>query len=310
MIRVSSLAVPLSGLVLAACTPACTPPQANAPASNEARADEPATGSGAAPASINPHDMIMEAKGVDVSKLTDAQRMSFFQLINGEPSACGKSHSLAKSLRDDSTCRDSLIVCQFAADRLATGASPSDVKEELEFVVDSLQPRTIATHGRPTHGNERAPVTVVVFADFECPHCKSEAPLIRQAVDQFRGRAKLVFKHFPLAMHPRAKVAAIATEAGHEQGKFWAMHDIVFAHQTELSDQDLLRYAEQAGLDMAKFKEAFAAERTKAAVETDRADGEKLDIQGTPAVFVNGRYMNELLFGGTVTGWIDDALRR
>jgi protein-disulfide isomerase len=254
--------------------------------------------------------MIMEAKGVDTSKLTEAQTTSFYQMINVEPSACDKPHSLATSLRDDASCRDSMIVSQFISDRLAAGIAMSDIKVELDEVRDALKVREINIEGRPVFGNERAPVTVVVFADFECPHCKAEAPLLREAVQQYRGQAKLVYKHFPLQMHARARVAAIATEAAHEQGKFWEMHDQVFGHQSNLEDADLMRYAQDIGLDMAKFKASFSAKKGEAAVDADRAEGEKLGIMGTPAVYVNGRMFTPMLFGGTVAGWIDDALRR
>jgi protein-disulfide isomerase len=298
-------------LILSACSPACTtvpeagtPENKGGPVASTAKPDAP--GAEAAP----PGGEITEAKGVDLSRLSEPQKTSFFQLINSEPSACGKPHSLAVSLRDDAACRDSLSVSQFIADALASGASPSDIKANLEYIVSALQPRQIETEGRPVYGNERAPVTVVVFADFECPHCRAEAPVLRQAIDQFRGRAKLVFKHFPLSSHPRAKVAAIATVAAQNQGKFWEMHDIVFENQTALSDADLRRYAQKIGLDMKQFEADFAALKGKELVEADRAEGDRLEITGTPAVFVNGRYFNEYLFGGTVVGWIDDALRR
>lgn len=253
---------------------------------------------------------LMEARGVDLSKLSEPQKKSFFEIINVHPSACGKAHSLAVSLRDDATCRDSLSVSQFVADMLANGASPGDIKDNLEPLVASLQPREIDIKGRPLYGNERAPVTVVVFADFECPMCKQEAPELRAAVDASRGRARLVFKHFPLPMHPRAKPAAIAAAAAHEQGKFWAMHDQIFAHQEALTDGDLRKYAEAAGLDLAKFDTSYAARSGQTLIEADRAEGEKLNIAGTPAVFVNGREFNRFMFGGTVSGWIDDATRR
>lgn len=299
-------------LILSACSPACTSvPEAGAP-ENKGGPVAATTKAEAPPSEVTPPPggEITEAKGVDLSRLSEPQKTSFFQLINSEPSACGKPHSLAVSLRDDAACRDSLSVSQFIADALASGASPSDIKANMEYVVGALQPRKIDIEGRPVYGNERAPVTVVVFADFECPHCRAEAPMLRQAIDQFRGRAKLVFKHFPLSAHPRAKVAAIATVAAQAQGKFWEMHDIVFENQTALSDADIRKYAQKIGLDMKQFDADFAALKGKDIVEADRAEGEKLEITGTPAVFVNGRYFNEYMFGGTVVGWIDDALRR
>lgn len=304
----------VSTLGMAACTPACTPPDAKNPDDSKAaqaadpNANESAKDDTEAPAPSG--EMITEAKGVDLGKLSESQRSTFFQILNTEPSACDKPHSMAKSLRDDASCRNSLIAAQYVADRLAGGATPSAVKEELEFIVDSLTPKEIPIEGRPVYGNEKAPVTVVVFADFECPHCRAEAPMLRKAVDQFRGRAKLVYKHFPLGGHKRAKVAAIASEAAHAQGKFWEMHDRIFANQTRLSDEDLYEYAEKSGLDMDAFKAHFEAEKGKAVVESDRAHGEALEIAGTPAVYVDGRLYHDRLFGGSLSGWIDDALKR
>ena len=303
------------GAFVAACSPACNPPDAKAPGTDEARGDGDAK-----PASVAEHekkrselpkdDTLTEAPGVDTSKLSEAQRSVFFQVINTEPSACDKPHSLARSLKDDAACRDSQLAAQFVADALAAGAPASAVKHDLPIVIDALKPRDIDITGRPVYGSERAPVTVVVFADFQCPHCRAEAPVLRKAVDQFRGRAKLVYKHFTITGHDRAKVAAIATEAAHEQGKFWEMHDLVFENQNDLSDANIYKWAEQIGLDMAKFKESFTANKGKAVVEKDKADGEELGIQGTPAVYVNGRQVIPALFGGNVTAWIDDALKR
>lgn len=301
-------------LALTACSPACNTPEAVPPASSgpgSAGAGQPDRPIKAVDTPrADPSEQVNEAKGVDLTKLTDPQRTNFFQILNTEPSACGKPHSLAVSLRDDATCRDSLSVSQFIADALASGASPSDVKMALEEVVDSLRVRDIDIKGRPVYGNERAPVTVVVFADFECPHCRAEAPVLKRTVDEYRGRAKLVFKHFPISGHIRAKPAAIATMAAHKQGKFWEMAEQVFENQTALEDADLRAYAKRVGLDMNQFDADYKAGVGRELVEADRVDGDKLEITGTPAVFVNGRYFNPLLFGGTVGGWIDDALRR
>ena len=311
------------GAFVAACSPACTPPDAKAPGTDEPRGPGEARsdgGVGKKAANIVEHekkkaelpkdDVLNEAPGVDTSRLSEAQRGVFFQVINTEPSACDKPHSLARSLKDDPGCRDSVIASQFVADGLASGAPASAVKHDLPIVIDMLHPRDIDVQNRPVYGSERAPVTVVVFADFQCPHCRAEAPVLRKAVDQFRGRAKLVYKHFPITGHDRAKVAAIATEAAHEQGKFWEMHDLVFENQNDLSDDNIQKWAKQIGLDMEKFNASFKANKGKAVVEKDKADGEALGISGTPAVYVNGRQVIPQLFGGSVTAWIDDALKR
>lgn len=314
-------------LAMTACSPACTPPEAKNPdakadsAKGETPQADPASASGAEggpadvkkdPPPVPKGEMIMEAKGVDLSKLKESQRSTFFQIINSEPSACDKPHSLAKSLRDDDKCRDSLIAGQFVADYLQAGAPTSEVRTGLQEVSKALKPREIPVEGRPVFGSATAPVTVVVFADFQCPHCKLEAPKIRKTVEQFRGRARLIFKHFPLMGHPRAKAAAIATEAALEQDKFWEMHDIVFANQDKLEDGDIRSYASKIGLDMAKFDAHYNARKGKAVVEADKQHGEDAGVDGTPAVFVNGRRANGryILFGGELSGWIDDALKR
>ncbi len=304
----------LALFVASACSPACTAPEAKAPDQSSA-AQQPGGAQSErdkARASLPKGEEIREARGVALDGLEDSQRESFYQLINSEPSACDQPQSIAQSLRDDASCRDSLIAAQFVADMLEAGATPTDIRGALEQVVHALQVREIPTKGRPVWGNPNAPVTVVVFADFTCPHCRVEAPKLRAAIEQFRGRAKLYYKHFPLSGpgHERSRPAAIAAEAALEQGKFWEMHDLIFANQEKLEDADLQSYAERIGLDMAKYKASVDAKRGEALVEADRVDGEKLELHGTPAVFINGREMHQLLFGGTVTGWIDDALKR
>jgi protein-disulfide isomerase len=255
-------------------------------------------------------DLIREAPGVDLSKLSEPQRETFFQVINSEFSACGAGHSLAVSLRDDDSCRDSMHVAQFIAGRIAAGAQPGDIKLELDQLVAALKQHEIPIEGRPVYGNERAPVTLIVFADFECPLCKAEAPELRAAVDSHRGQVKLVFKEFPLSGHPFAEPAALAAEAAHLQGKFWEMHDKLFEHQNALTPADLERYATEIGLDVAKWKADLASELVKQTVAQDQADGMKLDLPGTPTVYVNGRMLVPLLWGGDLDAWIDDALRR
>ena len=311
MARFPHLALSTCILAASACSPACTPPQAAPDASaHEQVAANQEKSQRTTPVADPGGAMIMEARGVDLSALSEAQRSAFFNMINLEPSACDEPHSLAKSLRDSEDCRDSLIVAQFLADRLGSGATPSAIADELEAARDSLKPRDIDVSDSPIYGDPRAPVTVVMFADFQCPHCKAEAPVMREAVDHFRGRVKLAFKHFPLKMHPQAAEAAVATEAAREQGKFWEMHDLVFSRQNQLDDESLVAYAEQLGLDVQRFKADMQSEKVRGRVERDRTEGEKLDIQGTPAVFVQGRYYNDLLFGGTIEGWIDEMLKR
>jgi protein-disulfide isomerase len=303
-------------VVFAATTTACsgcTPPGPDQPGSTAGSDSEPVRPDRVREELPPPPEteMIREAKGVDLGKLGETEQAAFFTMLNTEPSACDKPHSLATSLQSDPECRNSQVVAQFIADRLAGGATPSDIKLDIDLVVEAITPREIPVEGRPVYGNDRALITVVVFADFECPHCKMEAPVLRKAIQQYRGQAKLVYIHFPLEMHPRAQVAAVAAEAAFRQGKFWEMHDLIFDHQSQLEDEDLERYAKQIqGLDVQRWKTDFESESAKLAVAKDRALGEALQIEGTPAVYVDGRKVMPLLWGGNLGAWIDDALRR
>ena len=119
-------------------------------------------------------------------------------------------------------------------------------------------------------------------------------PELERLIREFAGQVKLVFKHFPLDSHLRA-IAATRAPGGAAQGKFWEMHDVLFAHQRELEDADFERYAGMLGLDMERFKSDFASSEVQERVEADRDEGLKLGIEGTPTIYVNGRLLREPL---------------
>ena len=133
-------------------------------------------------------------------------------------------------------------------------------------------------------------VELMQFADFECPYCRDAAPAIRRVLDRLDGRVRLRFRHFPIvARHPHALRAALAAEAAGAQGRFWEMHDTLYAHQRALEDPDLLGYARELGLDLDRFAADMEAPASAAAVEEDRALGEAEGVTGTPAFFIDGR---------------------
>ena len=142
------------------------------------------------------------------------------------------------------------------------------------------------------------PVEIVVFSDFQCPFCAHFATAVREVQSKgIEGIPTTVkFKHFPLSIHPAALLAHQASVAAAEQGKFWEMHDLLFTHQAAVNRENLLLYAKALKLDLHRFRRDLDSERTKQLIETDRAEGEKLGIQGTPAFFINGNR-----FAGTRT---------
>jgi protein-disulfide isomerase len=151
---------------------------------------------------------------------------------------------------------------------------------------------TIPVGDDPAWGSPAAPVTIVEFADFECPACKDSLPVLRQLRDLYKDQVRLVYRDFPLSSHPQARPAAEAAHCAHEQGQFWAYHDALFAQAPDLKTSDYVTLADQLGLNPAEFTACLAGTRPKAAVARDLADAQGLGLSGTPTFFINGRYLS------------------
>jgi protein-disulfide isomerase len=156
-----------------------------------------------------------------------------------------------------------------------------------------LRPPTvdIGTGSVPPRGNAQAPITIVEFADYECPYCKRAAATVKQVLDTYGDRVRFAYRDFPLQMHPNARPAAMATRCAGAQGKFWVYHDKVFA-SADLSATRLEALADEVGLDRVKFDECLASDTFAAAIDKDLADGNALGIDGTPVFYVNGRLLD------------------
>jgi protein-disulfide isomerase len=132
-------------------------------------------------------------------------------------------------------------------------------------------------------------VTLVEYGDFECPHCGRAHPILKAVQRRLGDRLRFVYRHFPLTQaHPHAEHAAQAAEAAGQQGKFWAMHDMLFENQQALGDEDLLAYAEQSGVDPESVATALAAGTFAAKVRQDFMSGVRSGVNGTPTFFING----------------------
>jgi protein-disulfide isomerase len=141
----------------------------------------------------------------------------------------------------------------------------------------------------PARGPKTAPVTLVVFSDFQCPFCSRVEPSIAQLQKSYPNDVRVVWKHYPLPMHPQAMPAALAAEAAREQGKFWEMHDLMFQNQKDLSPEQYAAWARQIGLDSRKYQDAIGAAATRSRVEEDARLGQRFAAQGTPTLYVNCR---------------------
>jgi len=146
--------------------------------------------------------------------------------------------------------------------------------------------------GAPIKGAKDALVTIVQFSDFQCPFCSRVEPTIDQVMKEYNGKVRVAWRDLPLPFHPNALPAAIAARAAGEQGKFWEMHNKIFADQQHMDRETYEKYAGELGLNMGKFKAALDAQKGKEAIEADAAAGGKIGARGTPAFFINGKFLS------------------
>ena len=141
----------------------------------------------------------------------------------------------------------------------------------------------------PARGPGDAPITLVLFSDFECPYCARVETTLAALEAAYPGKIRFVWKNFPLEFHTNARAAAQAAVAAAEQGKFWEMRARLLASQRELGPEDLQRHAAELGLDVARFRASMASPASAEAVEADLRQGRALGVAGTPVLFINRR---------------------
>jgi len=181
---------------------------------------------------------------------------------------------------------------QRTAERRAAFVSELRAKHKTTI---ALRPPMVQvdTAGRPERGGGvKAPVTIVEFSDYECPFCGRAERIVNQVMTTYGDRIRLVYRDFPLEMHQHARLASEAANCANAQGKFWEYHAKLFDNQTALSEEQLKGYAEELGLDKAKFETCLKEKPFKAAIDKDMADGSKVGVNGTPAFFINGRMLS------------------
>jgi protein-disulfide isomerase len=142
-------------------------------------------------------------------------------------------------------------------------------------------------------GPADAPVTLVEYGDYECPHCARAHPIIKEVQERMGDRLRFVYRNFPLSeAHPQAEHAAEAAEWAGESGKFWEMHDALFEHRSDgpgwLDDGRLVEYASELGLDGSDLERALGEERYRSRVRSDFMSGVRSGVNGTPTFFING----------------------
>ena len=171
-------------------------------------------------------------------------------------------------------------------------------------------PRVEVAATGPSRGPASAPVTLIEFSDFQCPFCARINPSLEQVLAKYGDKVRLVFRQFPLGFHANAQKAAEASLCAEQQGRFWQLHDAMFKNQGELAVEQLKAKAAGLGMDATTFGRCLDEGRFAAAVQADLEDGQAAGVEGTPALFVNGRFINGAVPFEDIAKVIDDELAR
>ncbi|NUP09266.1 MAG: thioredoxin domain-containing protein [Polyangiaceae bacterium] len=286
-----ALAAWSAGCVLLGCSLGLSPrPETNDTASGPRTAQADSS----IPKSATP---VRALPGVDTSDLPEERKQAFWDVANRLYAPCtDQAVTLAKCVEDKRACDACLPAANLLAAQVRRGSSKAQAASAVNARFSPDAVRSVDPAGSPAKGPDNAPVTIVVFSDFQCPACKATLPVLDEALQNHPGDVRLVHKFYPLEKHTRAKPAAYAAAAAMKQGKYWEMERVLFANQEALSDQDLFGYAEKIGLDMVKFKEDYASNAVHEMVDRDVAAGEKAGVSHTPFILLNGRLFDTTYF--------------
>jgi 2-hydroxychromene-2-carboxylate isomerase len=235
---------------------------------------------------------------VDLSHLTAAQRATALKVLRAQNCSCGCGRKLAQCRVEDPQCSYSTGMAKAVVDAVAQGKNADEAQQaaitsrwgtERKLLDDPID---IPVGGSPWVGPANAPITVVEFSDFQCPYCAAAIPEIQALLKAYPAQVKLVFKQYPLEFHPQAALAAAAALAAQKQGKFWQMHDALFAAHDQLSRDKVFELARQNGLDMKRFETDLNSTAVREEIMRDVQDGDKAGVEGTPTLFINGQRYN------------------
>jgi protein-disulfide isomerase len=242
------------------------------------------------PAPKAPKEPIRSLPQVDTSALDDFGEGIWIDMVNELLSPCGDPVSVAQCIADSRKCKQCVPAARYVARLVDDGYARDEIRDIYRIRYgDDTKVEKLTSAGSPLRGSPMAPVTIYEFSDFQCPHCKLAAPELKKIVEESNGKVKLIFKQYPLPMHPKAREASKATIAAHKQGKFWEMHDLLFENQDRLQTANLDDYAKKIGLDMKRFRADMKSKDADKKIEADLAEGNAVGVEATPSIYVNNR---------------------
>ena len=223
-------------------------------------------------------DEVLDQEAEARVAVSDAEVRTFFEESQGRVQ--GDFSALAPQIR-------SYLERQAGANAARTFVDELRSQAGVEILLDT--PRVaVATNGSAI-GPMDAPITIVEFSDYQCPFCQRAEPTVKQVLQQYEGKVRFVYKHFPLeSIHPNARPASEAASCAEDQGRFWDYHELVFNAANGLEPAALEGYAKELELDLEAFRACRAENRHAARVSADLADGANPGVNSTPTFFVNG----------------------
>jgi len=252
--------------------------------------------------------------GVDFTGLTPKQTSLAYKMLREQNCSCGCGMKMAQCRIEDPGCTYSKGLAGVIIDAVKHGKSENEAlvaAADSKFTPKLLDPPVpIPVDGSPVMGPANAQITLVEFSDFQCPYCAKAIGQLDAVLKAYPGKVKLIFKQFPLSMHSQAATSAAAALAAHQQGKFWEMHNALFAHRDKLSKQTILEQAQAVGLDMKRFQADWDSPAMKAAVDRDQKDGDKIGVEATPTVFIDGQKYNGSLAMDVIKPVIEAELKK
>ncbi len=251
---------------------------------------DPAAASSSASSAPTPTVADVKLPGIDTSALLPRERKEFNSYVTEFLSPCAEvAVPIAQCITEKRACGSCITAAKFLLKAVRAGYPREEIEKIYKNRFDPKEVKVLPIDGSPTLGPEAAPITIVEFADFECPFCAMEYPVLEKLVTEDRkDKVRLVYK-FKLLGHPHGEIAARAAAAASLQGKFWEMHHKLFDNQKALEQRDLEAYAKAIGLDVPRFVADMKSKPVTELIEKDQKMAEGLSVQKTPTIFVNGR---------------------
>ncbi len=253
---------------------------------------------------------------VDFSGLTPAQRATALKVLRSETCTCGCDMKLAQCRIEDPRCAVSRKLANFVVKEAASGKNVSAIRASLikfenapeMLLEDTAVPISIA--GDPVRGPANAKITIVEFSDFQCPFCAAAVPQVKAILEKYPKNVRLIFKQYPLETHSQAEMAAEAALAAQAQGKFWEMHDKLYANFRLINRARVMLWAAQIGLDLNRLKADLDSHKYAQRVAMESRQGDDAGVEGTPTFYIDGKRLNATFDVATMVPVIDQELKR